>query len=90
MRLRVEPAMTNRARNDKSKARNDVPGHPGPDPGSGSSVCAKGEVLKIIQARFDFLKAFPPEPETYKYFTNGCKKRKKANRYKRLTFNPSG
>ena len=28
-----------RARNDKSKARNGVPGHPGPDPGPGSSVC---------------------------------------------------
>ena len=29
-----------RARNDESKVRNDVPGHPGPDPGSGSSVWA--------------------------------------------------
>ena len=38
-RLRVTPAMTTMARNDESKARNDVNGHPGPDPGSGSSVC---------------------------------------------------
>ena len=34
MRLRVEPAMT------KSRARNDGIGHPGPDPGSNSLVCA--------------------------------------------------
>ena len=27
-----------RARNDESKARNDVPGHPGPDPGPDPSV----------------------------------------------------
>ena len=29
-----------RTRNDESKARNDVPSHPGPDSGSSSSVCA--------------------------------------------------
>ena len=46
------------ARNDESKARNDASGHPGLDPGPGSSVCASDTL------RNTYRKGMPLEYDT--------------------------
>ena len=46
MGLRVEPAMT------KGRARNDGIGHPGPDPGSNSSVCTDESRMSMTGEAF--------------------------------------